>query len=78
MDLAAPFTNILIAMGLPGLVIFLLGGAVVVLYRRNCDVSDKRVEDAQRTLEQVNTALSENTRTLETLATRLEGISHRG
>lgn len=57
------FTQILVQMGLPGLVIFGLGWAVIKLDRRNTEIQDKRLEETKVGFD----ALNKNTTALNTL-----------
>ena len=54
------------------IIILLLAAAVIALYRRANHLADQRVADVQATVATTNAAMSETTRALDLLATRLE------
>ncbi len=53
-------------------IILLLAGAVIALYRRANHLADQRVSDIRTTVATTNAAMAETTRALDLLATRLE------
>ncbi len=61
------FITALLAQGLPGLVILALSVAVITLYKRVQQLTDKRAEDVGNMIEKYRAALEENTRTVDAL-----------
>lgn len=68
MDPSSSITAVLLASGLPGVVIIALGYVCVRLYNRNQELTDKRVADAQeyaKGLSQATQQIRENTEAVE-------------
>lgn len=67
------FYDILISMGLPGLLLFVAGAVIYILDRRNSAIQEKRLEEAREGY----IALRENTTALNALSNAISQTRRR-